>query len=321
MAPSIFIAVQCCQCSTMQVKQQKKSSNKWSCVVCNQKQSLRKVFAQGFMAKDVRKFVQNFNMSRQCLEQSVDQTLVSVPEDAANRPSPGDYKRKRTDWSEYIDLEDNYDDRIADDREDVLEHKIVTESPKALFKQPKLSAYSSGLGTEDGDKGFKPVFSKRNSNRPVVSLDRKPRNCQPTVNGTLKWSDYKAQNEDLNCVDKERRNSPPSVNGTLKWRIHMTQEDRDSRMKPMLCQSSSAKVTSEWCGCITADNSQGRADYYQPGTIKGASKWDSYITKDDDEWELEGRRGFADHRGLGDGEFEAMPYDERVEDDIHPDFL
>ncbi|XP_021771514.1 MRN complex-interacting protein-like [Chenopodium quinoa] len=61
---TLFIAVKCCHCSTMQVKQQKKSSNKWNCVVCNQKQSVTKIYAQSYQAKDVRSVVQSFNMSR-----------------------------------------------------------------------------------------------------------------------------------------------------------------------------------------------------------------------------------------------------------------
>ncbi|PWA78815.1 hypothetical protein CTI12_AA211370 [Artemisia annua] len=54
----VFIAVQCFKCSTMQVKQSQKSSN--------EKQSVRKVFLQAFMAKDVRKFVQTFNIEDLC---------------------------------------------------------------------------------------------------------------------------------------------------------------------------------------------------------------------------------------------------------------
>ncbi|RXH78327.1 hypothetical protein DVH24_001845 [Malus domestica] len=61
--PTVFIAVQCCQCSTMQVKQRNKS-NKWTCVVCNQKQFVRQVFAQGPVVGDLRLFVQSSNMSR-----------------------------------------------------------------------------------------------------------------------------------------------------------------------------------------------------------------------------------------------------------------
>lgn len=59
----------------MQVKQQKKSGNKWTCVVCNQKQSVRKVFAKGYMAKDLRQFVQSFNMSQSQKPQTLSHQL------------------------------------------------------------------------------------------------------------------------------------------------------------------------------------------------------------------------------------------------------
>ena len=128
MSTIFFMALQCCQCSTMQVplslytyiyiyiymfkytyllywqvKQRKNSSkcNKWTCVVCNQKQSIRKVFAQGPMAKDLRLFVQSFNMSRQ------------FPNNTSSDPPPlgepvEDYKRPRTDWTEYLDTNNEY---------------------------------------------------------------------------------------------------------------------------------------------------------------------------------------------------------------------
>lgn len=45
--------------------------------------------------------------------------------------------------------------------------RIVTElPPKELFKKPKLNADSSGFGTtQDGERGFRPVFQKRNFNK------------------------------------------------------------------------------------------------------------------------------------------------------------
>ncbi|PIN04408.1 hypothetical protein CDL12_23056 [Handroanthus impetiginosus] len=85
----------------MQVKQRKKSSNKWCCVVCNQKQSVRKVFAQGFMAKDIRKFVQNFNMSRQLSDQK---QLLEDELETFDCPTEEQTKtKKRNDWTEYVD--------------------------------------------------------------------------------------------------------------------------------------------------------------------------------------------------------------------------
>ena len=65
------------------------------------------MFAQGPMAKDLRFFVQSFNMSRQSAsdfppsEEQVfedeDQTLIS---------SDGQNKRPRTDWSQFLDPEE-----------------------------------------------------------------------------------------------------------------------------------------------------------------------------------------------------------------------
>ncbi|KAL8234012.1 hypothetical protein R6Q59_020112 [Mikania micrantha] len=158
----VFIAVQCFQCSTMQVKQRKKTTNKWNCVVCNEKQSLRKVFSQGFMAKDVRKFVQSFNMSRQFIHQPHDsQTLVQQQTQNQNQ--------KRTDWSEYMDPHMN-----DFDEEELCEPNVVTELPKPLFKKPKLSnTYSAAC--EDGKSLGRPAFGRRNVKKKVNDPGEEPR--------------------------------------------------------------------------------------------------------------------------------------------------
>ncbi|EPS71719.1 hypothetical protein M569_03040, partial [Genlisea aurea] len=115
MATKKFIAVQCFQCSTMQaaclfhyciVKQQKKSSNKWTCVVCNEKQSVCKVFFNALMAKEVRDFVQNFNMSRMLSDQK---DLQQVGEESSYSDEIRGKRKKRTDWTEYIDDEERMD--------------------------------------------------------------------------------------------------------------------------------------------------------------------------------------------------------------------
>ncbi|OVA17013.1 hypothetical protein BVC80_9041g6 [Macleaya cordata] len=98
----------------IQVKQKKKSSNKWNCVVCNEKQSVQKVFFEGFLAKDVRKFVQNFNMSRQFTEESIKETLISPFEEEIDDHSQNNnnfQRKRRSDWSEYLDP------NIEDERE------------------------------------------------------------------------------------------------------------------------------------------------------------------------------------------------------------
>ncbi|CAM8882832.1 unnamed protein product [Rhodiola kirilowii] len=124
---STFIAVQCFQCLTMQVKM-KNRSNKWSCVVCNEKQSVRKVYAHSSMAKDVRKFVQSFNMSRK-----------SVDHQNLTQDIPLNSKRKTmTDWTAYLDSEDRDDEAEASER-DINWPKIVTELPTVMFKKASFS--------------------------------------------------------------------------------------------------------------------------------------------------------------------------------------
>lgn len=107
-----------------QVKQQKKGSNKWVCAVCNQRQSVRKVFARSCLARDVRGFVQRFNMSRSSAGESETPAPALIGADggeeygdqircsghytcgSGGRPVP------RTDWSQYLDPdeEDAVDD-------------------------------------------------------------------------------------------------------------------------------------------------------------------------------------------------------------------
>ncbi|KAL9665266.1 hypothetical protein QQ045_020681 [Rhodiola kirilowii] len=126
MAPT-FIAVQCFQCLTMQVKM-KNRSNKWSCVVCNEKHSVRKVYAHSSMAKDVRKFVQSFNMSRK-----------SVDHQNLTQDIPLNSKRKpMTDWTAYLDSEDQ-DDSAEASEGDINGPKIVTELPTVMFKMASFS--------------------------------------------------------------------------------------------------------------------------------------------------------------------------------------
>ncbi|KAF3447376.1 hypothetical protein FNV43_RR12562 [Rhamnella rubrinervis] len=122
MSSVFFVAFQCCQCSTMQVKQRNKkstksSSNKWTCVVCNQKQSVRKVFAQGPMAKHLRSFVQSFNMSRQ----SQQRFTIDDDDDEDDRITQLT-KKPRTDWSDYLDRpndDSHTNNNIDEDENDV----------------------------------------------------------------------------------------------------------------------------------------------------------------------------------------------------------
>ncbi|XP_061353412.1 uncharacterized protein LOC133298167 [Gastrolobium bilobum] len=258
---TVFIALQCCQCSTMQVKQKKKSGNKWGCAVCNQKQSIRKVFAQGFMAKDIRKFVQNFNMSRKALDDGewlLAGTLDLVSEHGdGERQFPVNPKKKRNDWTAYLDQGDHHTIHGGEQEHngDDFEPLVVTELEKGMLKKRRLVENS----TAGSDKLFKkPLFP-------------------------------------------------------------------NSREEPMKDQQRITSLTennSERNDYVTPDNR--RSQKCKPTISRAASKWNDYLTEDNDNLESGWKRGFdfKDHSGPWNNNIlEALTSEQRVEDDIHPDFV
>lgn len=55
---------------------------------------------------------------------------------------------------------------------------------------------------------------------------------------------------------------------------------------------------------------------------KAASKWDNYLTHEEDGLERVSGRKTVDHIGdWSNGVFETTTNDQKVEDDIHPDFI
>ncbi|XP_057758289.1 uncharacterized protein LOC130978972 [Arachis stenosperma] len=257
---TVFIAVQCCQCSTMQVKQKKKSSNKWNCAVCNQKQSVRKVFAQGFMAKDLRKFVQSFNMSRKLVDDGEwlqAGTLGSLSEhrdDEIELPINPE-KKRRIDWTAYLDQEDHHNLTIKEAEQeqgggDGFEPVIVTELENVMFKKRK-----SDENSEESAKLFKePVF--RNSREKLM---------------------------------------------------------KDKQQKPLIESNSTRSLSNP------------RTQNCKPPISKTSSKWSDYILdEDNDNLELGWERAinFKDNfKPCSNSFLQNMTNEERVEDDIHPDFM
>ncbi|KAM3759995.1 hypothetical protein ACB098_01G161500 [Castanea mollissima] len=223
---TMFIAVQCCQCSTMQVKQQQqkkktKKISKWRCVVCNQMQSVCKVFAQGFVAKDLRGFVQSFNMSRSITEPSP--LPLPLPqfqdeeEDIAHDNRVHNNKR-RSDWSQFLDpVEEQQVEEESD-----FEPKIVTELPEDLFKKQKLNA----------DLLYKPLFSNRNSTaKNLISPNKDPRRrYQPFAKGSSQRNDHMKQDDE----GQEPRRKPQlptakaKAKGVSKWNDYIAQDDNEN---------------------------------------------------------------------------------------------
>ncbi|XP_073051558.1 uncharacterized protein [Primulina eburnea] len=270
-----FIAVQCFQCSTMQVKQAKKSSNKWVCVVCNQKQSVLRVFAEGLMAKNIRQFVQKFNMSRQLSDRK--ESALEEGEDIFEEEGFSvmeNQNKKRSDWTEYVEYDqDECSERFekyelakgADyggDTDTFDEAMIVTEMPKPVLKKPKLKDYAAGIG--HGKNLLKSAFPNR-------SKAKKPKNAR--------YQDM--QQMQSICSDEEEQIGLHRENMASKQKSFRTQIlDDDNDLAKIIDVS-----TSKQSECITLSENENTSNGQLNHKIAAdgpLSKWSSYITKEDD---------------------------------------
>ncbi|KAG9153114.1 hypothetical protein Leryth_012371 [Lithospermum erythrorhizon] len=356
-------SLQCYHCSTMQVKQQKKSSNKWTCVVCNQKQSVTKIYARAFMAKDVRYFVQSFNMSRLAADQQIANNMNSNVAQSDGNQTVEVRQKKRTDWSEFIDNEDDNSIENDEDKGNAFEPKVVTELPKETFIRPKLkNPLNRSL---NNDNGYKPVFQKRNNSRKrgchgeCEVMELEPNECQQmTPQGSDQLTDYRI------VPGKEFAKFQQSM-GPLRRKVYETRGgDYDyERYEVTRQQKTTANVSFRCYGNTVEDGrSSGTGDFpekqyaksefaaialkwkgngvepergsesleatrHQKKTATIVSKWNDYITEDDDEaggysGNLHGgscRVGPTIH--WKSDMYDINSGDQNVEEDVHPDFL
>ncbi|XP_073107504.1 uncharacterized protein [Elaeis guineensis] len=185
--PTLFIAVQCFQCSTMQVKQQKKRSNKWVCVVCNQRQSVRRIHAQGPLARDLRHFVQAFNTSRSDGPHPIPPPSEGSrsPMAAAEHRGGANRGKRRMDWTEYLDLQENKGEGGGGDEEP----DMVTELPPKMCRHP-FPKRPPTAGNEN--KRLKPNFPKKKKDaaHPQDSIGSKGGGISVAMKGRSRWSEY-----------------------------------------------------------------------------------------------------------------------------------
>ncbi|URD93678.1 hypothetical protein MUK42_01531 [Musa troglodytarum] len=213
---TLFIAVQCCQCSMMQVKQQKKGVNKWVCSVCNQRQSVRRIHTRGHVASDLRSFVQAFNMARADIGSHGSdpvpprsdglRALSAAPEarETVAHGSPVSTTKKRTDWSKYLDPthEEIDDDDAKEERDQCavpLESVLVTKLPPEKSRRSSIPnctrrAQLSAAGT-DNCFGFKPSLAKRKRLQAALEESTEMEGGKVAAalhgkSGSSKWSEY-----------------------------------------------------------------------------------------------------------------------------------
>jgi len=84
-----FLAVRCYACGTFQATQKTKQP-RWSCKLCQEKQSLQRAYATSDAAKDIRSVVQELNFARGAASPSV--ASGALEECGAWGSEPGEYQ-------------------------------------------------------------------------------------------------------------------------------------------------------------------------------------------------------------------------------------
>lgn len=170
--------MRCCQCGAFQ-SQQVKQVQKFSCALCNTKQTVQKVYAISSSGADIRKHVQALNLQRGSADAAAEEFALeqrvagvadasnrqALPQGGQPRTNPADARR----WAEYVEEEDqdhgNEHDHAA--AEPVTGIAYATAMPAAAPKQKQKRGQGcsrGGQGEDDDDgtqEGYRGAGSKR----------------------------------------------------------------------------------------------------------------------------------------------------------------
>lgn len=242
----MFLAVQCYQCSTMQAKQQKKSNNKWSCAICNEKQSFQRIFARSTAAKDIRKFVQDFNMSRHLKDAEAMHNVISGPEEEiTDINSWGDgaeiiqeegnsfgRERQQSKWAEYLvsEQENSIPEFTAEEEEEFNGIRVVTDLSDAHFRKRKQKFVARNKqsdhthDTNESKKSTTSTFGKTHNSRTLESYgfvkEKKKKNIvdEPKMSGAIAGQMKEYRNE---TGDGSMQDAGGSVKRVSKWASYL----------------------------------------------------------------------------------------------------
>jgi hypothetical protein len=199
MGKTEFIAIQCYQCKTFQVGRQTKS-NKWTCKLCNSKQSIRKIYAVSNQAKDIRKLIQKLNLERHKIEENLKQSEPSSPEtNSVVQQKPP----KQSKWAKYMPpKKEESDDEIDETVTTVLEEPTRTQRRKKR-KSEQLD-YTEDVNVEKRKKRPKSEVEDEIDDEPVSKpTNRQKKSNQPIAQKSSKWAKYMQPQKDESSDDDE----------------------------------------------------------------------------------------------------------------------
>jgi len=99
--PQTFCAVQCFNCLTFQVQQEKKKPQ-FKCAVCGMQQAMQRIYAKSSKAKDCREIVMKYNAARgDIAEQGYQLEELPVNTERENQYEEEEQYIKSEKWKEF----------------------------------------------------------------------------------------------------------------------------------------------------------------------------------------------------------------------------
>ncbi|XP_057307289.1 MRN complex-interacting protein-like [Hydractinia symbiolongicarpus] len=269
-----FNVVRCFSCETFQVDQVKKSSQKWTCKICQEKQSLKQIYFQG-NGKECRLNCQQLNMSRKdhkmidkqhCLDMiekersNIDANIESHEEISSSTVLMERREKNSTKWSAFVDVNTpKSPDKSLSSRKESVEIRFRGEfqpsrNRKRTFRK-RCSDEDERVACEwDTD------FRRSDSSRLYAQTDS-PKLCKN------KQTLHNQMNMRSQIVDNKKTHFVPDTN------MVKTSQQFKNRVSPSYGHKTN--------GSKKYDNEDDRP--VQKMVAKDASKWSMFIQNEEEE--------------------------------------
>ncbi|CAB3359225.1 Hypothetical predicted protein [Cloeon dipterum] len=338
--PQEFQVLRCYACSTYQVHFVKKSSNKWQCKMCNEKQSLKQVFGRG-TGQDCRLHVQKLNAQRLTNEvalappQPVEQ-IQTEEQDQTFNPflQPFQPVAAESKWISFLQKEKTDD---SSDDEDPFQKALRAGDVQRIRKAraPKV-AKQTAKGPDDANCGGK-CSNKRASPNPNVFSATAKRSKVEEFKGigenavakkpASKWGQFLAEEEEkvedginnkwevrpilscasVNDISKKslpnaNQNSAPKMNKKSKWEQFLPIHDPDDNFEENSPHTNSyeSEKMEMQCSDIVANK-----DLVPRATLQSVKPRESYKTSTAPV-KRQGGIDFVLDENIGDDELDAL---------------
>jgi hypothetical protein len=182
-----FICVQCFSCKTFQAIIVSKKS-KFKCKICNENQTVRKIYAISDQAKDIRLVVQDLNLNRPDEEPDMETKketvkIISTPSEPAEK------------WKEFLDEEDANEEEKEDDP------RYTTLDPSMLKKRKRKEENDFQIVFESKKKTSKIEDYEISETKPTIkqTTTKSAKTTSKKVEKPItnsKWGDYLPESSD-----------------------------------------------------------------------------------------------------------------------------